>query len=81
MANGFHELDNPQEQLQRFEEDNQKRIEMELEPQPIDYHLIEALKSGLPNCAGVALGIDRLIMLAMGHDHIDEVTAFPFPRA
>ena len=81
LANGFHELDNPQEQLQRFEEDNQKRIEMGLEPQPIDYHLIEALKSGLPSCAGVALGIDRLIMLAMGYDHIDAVTAFPFPRA
>ena len=81
LANGFHELDNPQEQLQRFEEDNQKRIEMGLEPQPIDHHLIEALKAGLPSCAGVALGIDRLIMLAMGHDHIDEVTAFPFPRS
>lgn len=81
LANGFHELDNPQEQLQRFEEDNQKRIEMGLEPQPIDHHLIEALKAGLPSCAGVALGIDRLIMLAMGYDHIDEVTAFPFPRS
>jgi len=81
LANGFHELDNPQEQLKRFEQDNAKRIEMGLQPQPIDRHLIAALESGLPECAGVALGIDRLIMLAIGCDHIDQVTAFPFPIA
>ncbi|AVH31914.1 elongation factor P lysine(34) lysyltransferase [Vibrio fluvialis] len=81
LANGFHELDNPREQLARFEADNAKRIEMGLTPQPIDYHLIAALEAGLPECAGVALGIDRLIMLALGEDHIDTVTAFPFPRA
>ncbi|EOW0802897.1 elongation factor P--(R)-beta-lysine ligase [Vibrio parahaemolyticus] len=81
LANGFHELDNPKEQLARFEQDNAKRIEMGLKPQPIDYHLISALEAGLPGCAGVALGIDRLIMLALGCDHIDQVTAFPFPIA
>ncbi|MBA5762760.1 elongation factor P--(R)-beta-lysine ligase [Vibrio sp. 404] len=81
LANGFHELDNPAEQLARFEQDNAKRVEMGLTAQPIDYHLIEALKSGLPECAGVALGVDRLIMLALDCDHIDQVTAFPFPRA
>jgi lysyl-tRNA synthetase class 2 len=54
---------------------------MGLTEQPIDYHLIAALEAGLPECAGVALGIDRLIMLALGEDHIDKVTAFPFPRA
>ncbi|OEF22748.1 elongation factor P--(R)-beta-lysine ligase [Vibrio rumoiensis] len=81
LANGFHELDNSKEQLSRFERDNQQRVEMGLSPQPIDYHLIAALEAGLPQCAGVALGIDRLIMLAIGCDHIDQVTAFPFPRA
>ncbi|WP_423839953.1 elongation factor P--(R)-beta-lysine ligase [Vibrio mytili] len=81
LANGFHELDNPQEQLARFEQDNKKRVEMGLQPQPIDYHLIAALQAGLPDCAGVALGIDRLIMLALGCNHIDQVTAFPFPIA
>ncbi len=81
LANGFHELDNPKEQLARFEQDNRKRLQMGLTEQPIDYHLISALESGLPECAGVALGIDRLIMLALGEDHIDKVTAFPFPRA
>lgn len=81
LANGFHELDNAQEQLRRFEQDNRKRVEMGLAEQPIDYHLIVALQSGLPECAGVALGVDRLIMLALGCDHIDQVTAFPFPIA
>ena len=81
LANGFHELDNPQEQLSRFEQDNVKRVEMGLQQQPIDLHLIEALKAGLPSCAGVALGIDRLIMLALQKDHIDNVLAFPFGRA
>lgn len=81
LANGFHELDNPAEQLARFEQDNTKRLAMGLSAQPIDYHLIEALHSGLPECAGVALGVDRLIMLALGCDHIDQVTAFPFPIA
>ncbi|MFV0574288.1 elongation factor P--(R)-beta-lysine ligase [Shewanella sp.] len=86
LANGFHELDNAPEQLARFEQDNALRVEMGLQPQPIDHHLIAALEAGLPQCAGVALGIDRLIMLAIGKDqtdqiHIDQVTAFPFPRA
>ncbi len=51
-------------------------------PASIDHHLIEALKAGLPDFdSGVALGIDRTIMLALGYDHIDDVTAFPFPRS
>ncbi|MEZ8989020.1 elongation factor P--(R)-beta-lysine ligase [Vibrio breoganii] len=81
LANGFHELDDADEQLRRFEQDNEKREKMGLSPQPIDYHLIEALRHGLPQCSGVALGIDRLIMLACKQTHIDEITAFPFPRA
>ncbi|USD65080.1 elongation factor P--(R)-beta-lysine ligase [Vibrio sp. SCSIO 43136] len=81
LANGFHELDNAQEQLARFEQDNRQREEMGLAQMPIDHHLIKALEHGLPACAGVALGVDRLIMLALGKAHIDEVTAFTFPRA
>lgn len=81
LANGFHELDNAQEQLARFEEDNHKRLEMGLSEQPIDHHLIAAIDAGFPACAGVALGIDRLIMLALKQDHIDKVTTFPFDRA
>ena len=81
LANGFHELDDAEEQLGRFVEDNQQRLKMGLEMQPIDYNLIDSLRAGLPECAGVALGIDRLVMLALNCDHIDQVTAFSFPRA
>ncbi|UJF19525.1 elongation factor P--(R)-beta-lysine ligase [Vibrio sp. SS-MA-C1-2] len=82
LANGFHELSDPQEQLARFEADNYKRQKMGLQQQPIDYHLIDALKLGeFPDCAGVALGVDRLIMLALNLDHIDKVIAFPVTRA
>ncbi|MEH0667848.1 elongation factor P--(R)-beta-lysine ligase [Vibrio scophthalmi] len=81
LANGFHELDNPKEQQARFEQDNQKRQQMGLPVQPMDGHLIAALEAGLPECAGVALGVDRLIMLALGFEHIEQVIAFPVTRA
>ena len=81
LANGFHELSDGDEQRQRFEQDNQQRLAMGLAPQPIDDHLITALNSDFPDCAGVALGLDRLMMLALGCDAIDQVMAFPLPRA
>jgi elongation factor P--(R)-beta-lysine ligase len=81
LANGFYELDNALEQLKRFENDNQQRIELGKQPVPIDRHLISALEQGLPSCAGVALGIDRLLMLVLGKTHIDDVLSFSFNRA
>ncbi|NLS14016.1 elongation factor P--(R)-beta-lysine ligase [Vibrio sp. SM6] len=81
LANGFHELDDATEQLARFEADNATRALKGQSVQPIDRHLLAALESGLPACAGVALGVDRLIMLALQCDHIEQVIAFPFPRA
>ncbi|MGB1298259.1 MAG: elongation factor P--(R)-beta-lysine ligase [Psychrobium sp.] len=81
LANGFHELQDADEQLARFEQDNAERMENGLAAQPIDYHLIEALAQGLPDCAGVALGIDRLIMLALGKKQIREVISFDVARA
>ncbi|MGF1866219.1 elongation factor P--(R)-beta-lysine ligase [Enterovibrio norvegicus] len=81
LANGFYELDDADEQLARFEDDNRKREKMGLKTQPIDHHLIDAIRAGLPDCAGVALGVDRLIMLALGKSHIDDVIAFPVGRA
>ena len=65
-----------QEQQSRFEADNQQRIAQGLSAQPIDVKLISALDSGLPDCAGVALGIDRLVMLALGKKHINQVLGF-----
>ncbi|HDU8494683.1 elongation factor P--(R)-beta-lysine ligase [Morganella morganii] len=81
LANGFRELTDAAEQRQRFERDNRKRASMGLPEQPIDENLLAALEHGFPECAGVALGIDRLIMLALGADRISDVIAFPVDRA
>lgn len=81
LANGFYELSNAAEQRQRFESDNRWRQTQNLEIMPMDENLISALAAGLPDCAGVALGIDRLLMLKLGSTHIDQVLSFPFLRA
>lgn len=81
LANGFRELTDAAEQRQRFERDNRKRAGMGLPEQPIDENLLAALEHGFPECAGVALGIDRLVMLALGAERISDVIAFPVDRA
>ena len=81
LANGFHELTDGAEQLTRFEQDNAKRKNIGLEMMPIDQNFIAAINSGLPTCAGVALGIDRLLMLALGCSKIEQVIAFENSRA
>jgi lysyl-tRNA synthetase class 2 len=81
LANGFHELINVSEQRKRFEADNVERKRRGLAAMPIDENFLAALQHGLPDCAGVALGFDRLVMCAADAKHIDEVLAFPFTRA
>ena len=81
LANGFHELTDAREQQQRFEQDNRKRAARGLPQQPIDQNLLDALAAGLPDCSGVALGVDRLIMLALGAETLSEVLAFSVDRA
>ncbi len=81
LANGFHELSDANEQRARFEKDLQKRKSLGYSEVPIDEKLLAALEHGFPDCAGVALGVDRLIMLALQKSHIDEVIAFPVDRA
>ncbi|HMN45679.1 MAG TPA: EF-P lysine aminoacylase EpmA, partial [Povalibacter sp.] len=81
LANGFHELGNAAEQRARFEQDLVQRRQRGLPPMPIDDYFLAALEYGLPDCSGVALGFDRLVMCAVGAKHIDEVIAFPFERA
>jgi lysyl-tRNA synthetase class 2 len=81
LANGFHELSDPQEQRQRFETDNLKRRANGLPVMCIDENLLNALSSGLPDCSGVAMGIDRLLMLALHKHSIQEVLAFPHTNA
>ncbi|MDO8953440.1 MAG: EF-P lysine aminoacylase EpmA [Gammaproteobacteria bacterium] len=76
LANGYHELKDPAIQKQRFAADLSKRVE-EGKPQvPVDEKLLAALESGFPDCAGVALGVDRLVMLALKADRIEDILSF-----
>lgn len=70
LANGYWELTDAAEQLKRFEVDLAKRHELGLPQVPIDEELMQALEAGLPDCAGVALGLDRLVMLALGETSV-----------
>jgi elongation factor P--(R)-beta-lysine ligase len=81
LANGFVELASPGEQRARFEADRAERRRRSLPQPPVDESLLAALQAGLPPCAGVALGFDRVVMLALGARHIDEVIAFGWDRA
>lgn len=81
LANGFHELSDSKEQMRRFEQDNAQREAMGLPPQQLDTRFLAALKAGIPNCSGVALGVDRLMMIAMKAERIEEVMAFGVDKA
>ena len=80
LCNGFGELTDPVEQRARLEADQRLRREAGKPIYPIDEKFIAALEKGLPRCAGNALGIDRLLMLALGAEHIGEVMAYPTDR-
>jgi len=77
LANGYHELSDAAEQRGRFEADNAVRRNLGLQPMPLDESLLAALEQGLPDCSGVALGFDRLLMVASGSQTIDQVLTFP----
>lgn len=81
LANGYFELTDADEQARRFEADQAERLALGKPALPTDECLVAALNAGLPACAGVALGLDRLVMLAMGARRIDQVLAFAFERA
>lgn len=81
LANGFHELADASEQRLRFERQLHARVGAGLPAAPLDEHLLAALRHGLPECSGVALGFDRLVMLAAGAHSIQDVIAFPIERA
>lgn len=81
LANGYHELGDAAEQRARFERDNAERRAAGLPEAAPDERLLAALAHGLPPCAGVALGFDRLLMLAAGVDDIAEAMAFTVERA
>ncbi len=81
LANGYHELLDADELMRRNNANNLARVADGAKPLPADSRLLDSMKRGLPACAGVALGVDRLVMLAVGATSIDEVIAFPIERA
>ncbi|MBU6420979.1 MAG: EF-P lysine aminoacylase GenX [Gammaproteobacteria bacterium] len=81
LANGFHELADADEQRRRFDSDRDYRRARGSPDVPLDERLLSALQHGLPDCSGVALGFDRVVMLAAGAKSIEEVIAFSMERA
>ncbi len=81
IANGYRELTDSAEQAHRFEDDLLIREKHQQMLPAIDQRLQMAMEAGLPNCAGVALGIDRLLMLQLGTERLEEVLSFSFNRA
>jgi len=81
LANGYVELADPVEQRRRFAADLAERRRLGRAQPAIDERLLAAMEHGLPRCAGVALGFDRVVMLALGASRLDEVLAFPWERA
>ncbi len=77
LANGYQELTDADEHQRRFAADNSRRKQAGKEPLEMDVSLIAALRAGLPDCAGVALGVDRLLMLITGAADINELLACP----
>ncbi|MCU7940707.1 MAG: elongation factor P--(R)-beta-lysine ligase [gamma proteobacterium symbiont of Bathyaustriella thionipta] len=80
LGNGFHELNDEKEQRQRFAKDNQSRKLTGFKEVPMDEYFLQAVAE-LPDCAGVAIGIERLLMVMSESKHINDVIAFPFDRA
>ena len=81
LANGYCELTDPAEQRLRFERDNVRRREYGRPERPLDERLLAAMEHGLPDCSGVALGVDRLLMLVTGASDIRDVLAFDWERS
>ena len=80
LCNGFGELTDAAEQRNRFTRDQKERERLGKPVYPIDEEFVRALEIGLPPCAGNALGVDRLIMLLLGTDSIDDVVSIPASR-
>jgi len=77
LANGYGELTDATEQRRRFAVMTAQRIAEGRAPYPVDEDFLAALENGIPDCAGIALGFDRLVMLAAGADRIEDVLWAP----
>lgn len=81
LANGYQELTDPVEQEARFISENKNLECSDQRPKTLDEQLLEAMRAGLPECSGVALGVDRLLMAILDLNSIDEVITFTTDRA
>jgi len=81
IANGFFELADVIEQEKRFDQENADRLAMGLSAVKKDQYFLNALASGLPDCSGIAIGLDRLLMMMTKNKSLNNVIAFPFDRA
>lgn len=81
LANGYYELQDYVEQKNRLEESNEMRKALGKGALPVDYRFLDALKKGLPECAGVAVGFDRLLMLRHNVQSIESVIPFSWNNA
>lgn len=81
LANGYVELTDAREQQKRFAAEQETRRRRGARIRPTDTNLIDSLSSGLPDCAGVAAGFDRLLMLKAGADDLREIQHFPHERS
>ena len=81
LANGYHELTDAEELRARFARDNQQRRDAQLNTMQADTYLLDAMQHGLPDCSGVAVGVERLLMAALDTPNIAQVQTFPHDRA
>lgn len=81
LGNGYHELLDADEQMHRNKENNSLRVKDRSVPLPVESRLLDAMRAGMPGCSGVAVGVDRLLMVLEACQNIDQVIAFPLDRA
>lgn len=81
LANGYHELTDADELQRRNHAVNQQRVADGNATLPVDSQLVNAMRQGMPSCSGVAVGVDRLLMVATGSERIEDVIAFPLDRS
>ncbi len=81
LANGWEELTDVEQNVARADRENAERVRLGKDPVPLHSAFVDGLRRGLPSCSGVALGLDRLVMLAAGTEQVADVQAFPWDRA